>query len=295
MLNKIHCGDNVELIKKIEDNKIDLTVTSPPYGPNVRSYKGGVAENEYGFNLELIPELYRVTADGGVVVWVVGDATIAGSESGISFKTALKFMEAGFLLHDTMIYEKNSSSFPAKRDGVRYSQIFEYMFVFSKGKVKTHNLICDKANRWAGWTAFGTGSQRTGENNELVKYDKKPTPDFSPRNNIWRYSTGKNYSTTDAIAHEHSAIFPEALAHDHIITWSNEGDTVLDPFNGSGTTTKMSRILKRNFIGLDFSRAYCDIAEKRLLIDDYIVEKYVNGAPDTQAPKPPKAKENVAV
>lgn len=201
---------------------------------------------------------------GGVVVWVVGDAVIDGGESGSSFRQALFFQKLGFLIHDTMIYEKNGTSFPARRDGNRYSQIFEYMFVFSKDKKpKTANLICDKENRWAGFTSFGKSKIRT-KDGQLVEREMKPVPTHSPRNNIWRYNTGKNYSTKDEIAFGHPAIFPEALVEDHLKSWTLEGDIIYDPFMGSGTTGKVCVLNNRNYIGSEISKEYCDIAEKRI-------------------------------
>ena len=268
-LNHIVCGDSVEELKRLPDNSVDLVVTSPPYD-TLRSYQDLVDDmkeeyNGYSFPFEKIAtELARVVKKGGVVVWVVGDAVIKGGETGSSFRQALYFMEQGFKLHDTMIYEKNGSSFPARRDGNRYSQLFEYMFVFSNGaKPKTANLICDKPNRWAGYTHFGKGSIRN-KKGELVERSIKPIPEFSPRNNIWKYNTGKNYSTKDKVAFDHPAIFPEALAEDHILTWTAPGDVVLDPFNGSGTTTKMASLNDRNYIGIEISQDYCEIAEERL-------------------------------
>lgn len=260
----IFCGMCQDIMKKIPDDSIDLTVTSPPYD-NIRDYKG------YNFEIEdfknIVNELYRVTKKGGVVVWVVGDSVINGSESGTSFRQALGFMDGGFKLHDTMIYEKNTSSFPARRTGKRYTQIFEYMFVFCKGKIKTGNLICDKPNKWAGWTNWGKNTQR-GKDGKLKKTkDIKPVPEFSPRNNIWRYNVGKGFNSSDKESHSHPAIFPEKLAEDHILSWSNEGDVVLDPFVGSGTTCKMAKKNKRHYIGIDISEEYCNLARS-------IIEKY---------------------
>ena len=258
-INKIINEDSEKALKNLPVNCVDLTVTSPPYD-DIRDYKG------YNFTDSaldsIIRELFRVTKLGGVVVWVVGDATINGSESGTSFRQALKFMEAGFKLHDTMIYEKNTSSFPAKRTGNRYTQIFEYMFVFCKDKIKTSNLICDKPNKWAGHTNWGKNTNRL-KNGELQETsDIKPVPDFSPRNNIWKYNIGKGFNSSDKESHEHPAIFPEQLAEDHIMTWSNEDDVVLDPFSGSGTTCKMAKKNKRKYIGIDISEDYCKLAEK---------------------------------
>lgn len=258
MIDKLYTGKNYEITKEFPDEFIDLTVTSPPYD-NLREYNG------YSFKFEeAANELFRITKTGGIIVWVVGDATINKSESGNSFRQALYFIDLGFKLHDTMIYEKNGSSFPARRDGNRYSQIFEYMFILSKnGPPKTVKLICDKENRWAGFTTFGKSTYRD-KDGILKNREQKPVPDYSPRNNIWKYNTGKNYSTKDDEAFNHPAIFPEALAQDHILTWSNEGDLVLDPFSGSGTTIKMAKMLNRHYIGIDISQDYNDIAQKRL-------------------------------
>lgn len=236
-LNKIHNEDCLTTMARMPDGFVDLTVTSPPYD-DLRKYNG------YFFDFEKIAkELYRVTADDGILVWVVGDAVIDGSETGTSFRQALFFKQLGFKLHDTMIYEKNSPAYPASAKSNRYTQIFEYMFVFAKGNVPKQ-LICDKPNKWAGHKDFS---------GKL----KNPVPDFSPRNNIWKYTTSFN-------GVKHPAPFPEALAQDHILSWSEEGATVYDPFMGSGTTAKMAMLSNRNFIGSEVSSEYCDIANERL-------------------------------
>jgi site-specific DNA-methyltransferase (adenine-specific) len=235
-------GDCLDKMKDIPDGSVDLTVTSPPYD-NLREYNGNNALWGYHVWKAVIQDLFRVTKQGGVVVWVVGDATIKGSETGTSFKQALWAKECGFNLHDTMIYEKNSPAYPASAKSNRYTQIFEFMFVFSKGS-PIKQLICDKPNKWAGHKDFS---------GKL----KNPVPEFSPRNNIWKYTTSFN-------GVKHPAPFPEKLAHDHIVSWSNEGDTVLDPFMGSGTTGKMAKQLNRNFIGIELDPEYFKIAEKRI-------------------------------
>lgn len=253
-LNRIYNESNLETMSRMPDGFIDLTVTSPPYD-GLRDYNG------YSFPFEdIAKELYRVTKEGGVVVWIVGDATIEGSETGTSFKQALYFKEIGFRLHDTMIYEKNGASKP---DSVRYQSIFEYMFVLSKGQPKTINLIKDKKNRWAGEKSFGKMSSRQ-KDGSLTQRGVITTNDFGIRYNIWRYNVGYGYSSQDDISYKHPAIFPEQLSADHIYTWSNEGETVYDCFGGSGTTAKMAHIQKRNWILSEISKEYCQIAEKRI-------------------------------
>lgn len=256
MINLIQ-GDCITEMQKMESNIIDLTVTSPPYD-NLRTYAGTL---EWNFDIfkQVANEIYRITKDGGVVVWVVGDATIKGSETGTSFRQALYFKEIGFNLHDTMIYQK-SNYMPLTHN--RYEQAFEYMFVLSKGKLKTFNPIL-KENKTHGENRKGT--HRIDGDNLKTKNKVKPTKDKSQKSNIWIYSVGKGGSTNDVIAFKHSAIFPEQLANDHIISWSNEDDIVFDPFMGSGTTGKMAIINKRNFIGIEKVPEYFNIAKERII------------------------------
>ena len=254
MINKIHNENCLNTMARMQKNFIDLTVTSPPYD-NLRTYKG------YSFEFENIAqELYRITKKGGVVVWIVGDSTIKGSETGTSFKQALYFKDCGFKLHDTIIYQKHTSSFPAKRNGNRYTQIFEYMFVFCKDKIKTANLICDKKNKTAGeLSRYGKYSYYNKEGEKIQQENKnKITPKYSPRNNIWKYKVG--YDKIKG----HPAIFPEQLVNDHIVSWTNERELVYDCFMGSGTTAKMALKNNRDFIGSEISKEYCKIAEQRI-------------------------------
>jgi len=246
-LNKIYNMDCIEGMRLLDSDSIDLTVTSPPYD-NLRVYNGFTWDFE-----GVAKELYRVTKQGGVVVWVVGDATIKGSETGTSFRQALYFMECGFNLHDTMIYEKNN--YPPLTHG-RYEQSFEYMFVFSKGKPNIFNAI--KINtKHEGRIPSGSFYHTSNQNKPTPANNNKSVNKTKIKPNIFSYTVGgKKYG--------HPAPFPEQLASDHIISWSNEGDTVLDPFMGSGTTAKMAIKNKRNFIGFELSKEYCDIANERI-------------------------------
>jgi len=193
------------------------------------------------------------------MVWIVGDATVDGCESLTSFKQAIFFVEqCGFKLHDTMIYQKNNFSNPSNN---RYHQIFEYMFVFSKGKLKTFNPIKDRLNIERGKTKIPGKRQKDGE--YIKGKIKKTINEYGLRHNIWKYKTGLYHSTKDKIAFQHPAIFPESLVQDHILSWSNKGDLILDPFLGSGTTTKMAHRLERRSIGIDISKEYCKIAKTR--------------------------------
>jgi len=258
-INLLH-GDCLELMKDIPDKSVDLTITSPPYD-NLRSYNGNISQWSFAKFRGIAKELYRVTKQGGVVVWVVGDATVKGSETGTSFRQALFFMECGFRLHDTMIYAKNN---PVPLTHNRYEQQFEYMFVLSKGKPKVFNGIREPS-MYAGEKRHREYKAREYSSEGVRSRDEWTTvKDTRLRRNIWNYSVGNGNVTTDRIAYKHPAIFPEQLANDHIISWSNEGDTVLDPFMGSGTTGKMALLNSRNFIGIELDATYFEIAKQRI-------------------------------
>lgn len=251
----LYRGDCLEVLISLGAESVDLTVTSPPYD-NLRTYNG--IGNQWCEDVwkEVISLLYRVTKKGGVVVWVVGDATIKGSETGTSFKQALWAMECGFNLHDTMIYEKGVVAF---RESVRYNNKMEYMFVFSKHEPTTFNGIMDHKNVSVGRKV--TSFSRTREGGKKPKSGLgNICPEFSLRGNVWKMW---NQNRGEHTKH-HPAVFPEQLAKDHIISWSNEGDVVLDPFMGSGTTGKMAFALDRKFIGIELDKQYFDLACKRI-------------------------------
>ena len=259
-LNQFYIGEAVNFMKEnIPDDFIDLTVTSPPYD-NLRDYNNEVTTWNFEKFKEVAKELFRITKPGGVVVWVVGDATINGSETGTSFRQALYFKEIGFNLHDTMIYAKNN---PMPIQHNRYQPCFEYMFIFSKGKPKTFNKLTEPCKN-AGKKNTGTYRDIDGKMKRNSGFGKH-IKDTKIKRNIWFYDVGYNNTTKDKYAHKHPAIFPEKLAEDHILSWSNEGDIILDPMCGSGTTCKMAWLNKRNFIGIDISEEYInDICKPRL-------------------------------
>lgn len=253
ILNTIIEGNCVEVMKNFEDNFIDLTVTSPPYD-GLRNYKG------YVFPFENIAqELYRVTKPGGVVVWVVNDATIEGSETGTSFKQVLYFMSIGFNLHDTMIFRKKNPIPQIYRK--RYNNEFEFMFVFSKGIVKTHNAIMVDCTH-AGLELNGTTYKNYSKNEQTREKLAKPVKDKKIKGNIWDYVVGKKQEDQEAKAHP--APFPCDLARDHINSWTNKGDIVFDPMCGSGTTCRVAAESDRNYIGIDISPEYVEFARERI-------------------------------
>ena len=253
MKNKVIHGDCLEVMKTMEVNSIDMVLTSPPYD-NLRTYNGSLDWGEHIWK-PIIQELFRITKQGGVVVWVVGDATIKGSETGTSFKQAIYFKEIGFNLHDTMIYGKNN---PIPLTHNRYEQQFEYMFVFSKGKPKTFNPLKQICK-----TAGSKNNHKTEKHYEDSHSMRKRDVDVVVKDekylyNMWFLTTG----TSDKV--KHNAPFPEKLAEDHILSWSNEGDIILDPMAGSGTTGKIAKQLNRNYILIEKEKEYIDIINKRL-------------------------------
>jgi len=240
-----------EGLKLLANESVDLIVTSPPYD-DLRTYNG------FSWDFEIVAnELWRIIKQGGVIVWVVGDQTINGSESGTSFRQALRFQEIGFNIHDTMIWSK--PGFNSVGDiQTRYPQTFEFMFVFSKGKPKTVNLIRDKPNKWAGHKRTGTKRKSDGSFKKISNFGKEW------EKNGYRYNVWEINSVRQNEDNGHPAPFPEKLALDHITSWSNDGDIVLDPFMGSGTTAKAALMLQRRFIGFEISAEYCEIANKRI-------------------------------
>lgn len=244
----IYHGDCRDVLPGLE--ALDLVCTSPPYGA-VRAYRGF----DQGNWLDVIEMLYHPMQDGGVVMWNVADQTVDGSETGTSFRQALHFLEVGFRLHDTMIYLKEGVQFP---DSNRYLPAFEYMFIASKGSPKTFNPISDRRNKYAGDTIHGTDRQQDGrltptkglESGRLVR-------EMGWRYNYWLMANRNNET-------EHPATMPVTMARDHILTWTNAGETVMDPFVGSGTVLEAAKHLGRNAIGIEIEERYCEIAAKRL-------------------------------
>lgn len=252
-IDKIINGNCVDIMKNIPDNSIDMCITSPPYD-NLRTYKGFV----FPFD-DIVKQLYRITKNGGVVVWIVCDATINGSETCTSFKQAIKFVDAGFNLHDTMIFKKTNPVPQIYRK--RYNNEFEYMFVFSKGAVATHHALkmpCLHAGlelKGTTYKNYSKGEQKRGKLANPVKSEKI-------KGNIWEYVVGKK--AVDQEAKNHPAPFPYDLAKDHILSWSNENDIVLDPMCGSGTSCVAAYDNNRRFIGIDICKEYCDLSNERI-------------------------------
>ena len=249
-INKIIRSDCIEIMQKMPEESIDLTVTSPPYD-ELRNYNG------YHFDFEGIAKnLFRVTMKGGIVVWVVGDKIKNGNKSLTSFKQALFFQSVGFNVHDVMIYRKKNTPFMRSN---AYTNGFEFMFIFSKGSPKTFNPLKTKtARQGLEMMPFNKGAD--GINKKTLK-ELKPEKTMT---NIWEYAVGLHGTTSDKIAFEHPAVFPEKLAEDHILSWTNEGDIVFDPMCGSGTTCKMALLNNRHYLGCDISGEYIDIAKQRL-------------------------------
>lgn len=244
-LNNVYCTECLEFLSEIDNESIDLTITSPPYD-SLRKYNG------FSWDIKkTITELYRVTKEGGVVVWVVADETKNWTESLSSFKQAILFKEVNFNLHDTMIWKKINPM--PQRNWSRYTNAFEYMFVFSKGVPKTCNFLKEEC-KCKGKKHTKNSFKNTGEGNRITK--NTSVNEYKIKNNVWEYSVSQTKG--------HPATFPLQLAKDHIYTWSNANDIVLDIMCGSGTSLLAAKELNRNYIGCDISNEYCNLAKERL-------------------------------
>jgi DNA modification methylase len=259
-INKIYNESCITGMRRMADESVDLVVTSPPYD-ELRTYNDSSVWCFEVFE-DVARGIYRVLKPGGVIMWNVGDSVVDGSETGNSFRQALFFKDMCHLnLHDTMIYQKPSAAYPASAKSNRYSQVFEYCFILSKGKPKTANLIKDRVNRWAGTTNFGTPTSRK-KDGTLVQSEKGVVQELGYRDNIWRVVNSRGFGQTNNQVYNHPATMPAELARDHILTWSNEGDLVMDPFMGSGTTARMAFQTDRNYIGFEIDTAYFNLCNK---------------------------------
>ena len=261
-------ADCADALRDIESLSIDLTVTSPPYD-NLRDYNGNVQDWNYDKFKSVADELFRVTKDGGVVVWVVSDATIDGTETGSSFMQALYFKEIGFNLHDTMIWNKPN---PMPRDTriPRYWQSFEYMFVLSKGKPEHFTFLLEDSKHFGKASVFHQRkADGTFRDDRQVKTCNNVCKEKKPRGNVWSINTIASNSERTG----HPAQFPLQLAIDHVLSWSHENDTVLDCFMGSGTTGVACVKYNRNFIGIEIDKQYFEIAEKRIKDEQAIMKR----------------------
>ena len=268
VLNKIWNESNLMTCQRLPDNSIDMILTSPPYDEGVlRKYDKTCPIWTWSDFTKLMSELSRILKPGGVIVWVVDDATINGGETGTCYRQVVWTLDnTPLILHDSMIYEKNSPAYPPSKDSKRYGQVFEKVFVYTKNKIRQDiKLLCDKPNKYAGFSSWGvcTGYTKDGKYSTGKKIN--PVPEYSLRNNIWKYTTSCEKDKTG-----HPAIFPEQLAIDHILSWTNEGDIVYDPFMGSGTTAKACVLTNRKYIGSEISTEYYKIILERL----NVVEKY---------------------
>ena len=263
-INTTHLMNCIDGMQQMDEESVDLVVTSPPYD-DLRTYNDSSKWDHNVFK-QVADELSRVLKPGGVIMWNVNDATVKGSETGSSFRQCLYFMDAhGLRLHDTMIYEKTGTAFASGPNSVRYTQIFEYCFILSKGKPKTINLIQDKKNKWAGYTSFGNAKTRK-KDGTMHDPGRKSNEirEWGVRTNIWKIKNSGGFGQSSKASYKHPATMPEELARGHVITWSNENDLILDPFMGAGTTAQVCLEENRNFIGFEIDDTYHQMCVDRI-------------------------------
>ena len=263
-VNKTYHVNCIAGMQQMDDESVDLVVTSPPYD-DLRTYNNSSKWDQNTF-YAVAAQLARVIKPGGVIMWNVNDATIKGSETGSSFRQALHFMDVCKLrLHDTMIYEKTGTAFASGVKSVRYTQQFEYCFILSKGKPKTHTLLCDKKNKWAGHQSWGNAQTRAKDGSIKDPGKKsKEIKEWGVRTNIWKIKNSGGFGQSSKSAYKHPATMPEELARGHIHTWSNEGDLILDPFMGSGTSAQICLEMLRKFIGFEIDDEYYNMCVDRV-------------------------------
>ena len=263
-INTTHLMNCIDGMQQMDEESVDLVVTSPPYD-DLRTYNDS-SKWDHNVFMEVADNLTRVLKQGGVIMWNVNDATIKGSESGSSFRQCLYFMDkCGLRLHDTMIYEKTGTAFASGPKSVRYTQIFEYCFILSKGKPKTINLIQDKKNAWAGYTSFGNAKTRRkdGTMHDPGKKSKE-IREYGVRTNIWKIKNSGGFGQSSKASYKHPATMPEELARGHVLTWSDKNDLILDPFMGAGTTAQVALEENRNFIGFEIDDTYHQMCVDRI-------------------------------
>jgi len=263
-INTTHLMNCIDGMQQMDEESVDLVVTSPPYD-DLRTYNDSSKWDHNVFK-QVADEIARVLKPGGVIMWNVNDATVKGSETGSSFRQCLYFMDAhGLRLHDTMIYEKTGTAFASGPNSVRYTQIFEYCFILSKGKPKTINLIQDKKNAWAGYTSFGNAKTRKkdGTMHDPGKKSKE-IREWGVRTNIWKIKNSGGFGQSSKASYKHPATMPEELARGHVLSWSNENDLILDPFMGAGTTAQVCLEENRNFIGFEIDDTYHQMCVDRI-------------------------------
>lgn len=253
-----HCivGDSVRVLPTLEASSVQCCVTSPPYD-DLRTY-GGIKSFTFDDFCIVAKELYRVLCDGGILCWNVGDSVVDGSETLTSSKQKIFFREqCGFRVHDTMIYEKVNFGHPEKS---RYHQLFEYVFILSKGEPRCFNPIKDKRNIYAGTGTWGKNTVRERDGT-MTERPRNLISEFGMRGNVWRGKTsGQEHGSIESV---HPALMPHWLARDLIESWSNPGDLIIDPFFGSGTTGKAADLLGRQWLGIELNPEYAKLAETR--------------------------------
>ena len=263
-LNETHLMNCIDGMQLMDAESVDLVVTSPPYD-DLRTYNDSSKWDHEVFK-SVADNLARVLKTGGVIMWNVNDATVKGSETGSSFRQCLYFMDqCGLRLHDTMIYEKTGTAFASGPKSVRYTQIFEYCFILSKGKPKTINLIQDKKNAWAGYTSFGNAKTRKQDGTMHDPGKKsKVIREYGVRTNIWKIKNSGGFGQSSKASYKHPATMPEELARGHVLTWSDKNDLILDPFMGAGTTAQVCLEENRNFIGFEIDETYHQMCVDRV-------------------------------
>ena len=253
-VNKIICEDNITYLKTLPDECIDFVITSPPYD-ELRDYNGYKLDL-HGLGIELL----RVLKDGAICVMVIQDSTKDFAKSLTSFRTIVDWCDnIGFRLFECNIYNRQGT------EGAWWKKRFrvdhEYMPIFLKGKRPQY---FDKENIKIPSKHGGkvmTGANIRTKNGQTGSRKVKINPTKCPGTVM---SFGNTCGGESKLKSKHPAVFPNMLAYDMIECFCPKDGIVIDPFNGSGTTTLAAKCLGRKYIGIDVSEEYNQIARERL-------------------------------
>ena len=260
---KIFCGDCLEILKQIEDDSIDLIVTSPPYADQRKNTYGGIKSEEYvEWFLPRANELLRVLKPTGTFILNIKEKVVKGERSTYVIELILALRKQGWLWTEEFIWHKKNS-YPGKWPN-RFRDSWERVLQFNKNR-KFHMYQEEVRVPMGDWAK--SRLKRLSETDK-VRDDSRVGSGFAKNISNWvdrklAYPTNVLHLATECNNKKHSAAFPEELPRWFIKLFTKENDMVLDPFMGSGTTLDVAEKLNRNSVGIDILDEYCQMVKAR--------------------------------
>lgn len=261
--NILH-GDSREVLKRVPDHSIDLIVTSPPYADQRKSTYGGIKPDDYvAWFMPIADELYRVLKPSGTFILNIKERVAAGERHTYVLELILELRRHGWLWTEEFIWHKKNS-YPGKWPN-RFRDSWERLLQFNKQRDFTmyQEAVMVPVGDWA------KTRLRALSETDKVRDASKVGSGFGKKIANWidrdkAYPTNVLHLATECGNKEHSAVFPEALPEWFIKLFTKEGDWVLDPFLGSGTTSAVAQRLNRHSIGIELADAYYQRACERV-------------------------------